>query len=69
MPSTGWPVDREVIDRALAEAARAARREYVRWGHAMPVWRDGRLAWVSADVLARLERERDGEVAARSEPL
>ena len=48
-------VDDEAVDRAVHEAVRAARAEYIRFGHAMPVWRDGRLAWVSAVDLAQLD--------------
>jgi len=35
------------IDEALARAALAARREYVKAGLSMPVWRDGQLVWVA----------------------
>jgi hypothetical protein len=48
-------VEDEAVDRAVRQAARAARAEYIRFGHAMPVWRDGRLAWVSAAELAQLD--------------
>jgi hypothetical protein len=48
-------VQDEAIDRAVRQAARAARAEYIRFGHAMPVWRDGRLVWVSAAELAQLD--------------
>lgn len=48
-------VEDEAVDRAVRQAARTARAEYIRFGHAMPVWRDGRLVWVSAAELAQLD--------------
>jgi hypothetical protein len=45
----------DAIDRAVAQASIAARKEYVRFGHPMPVWQDGRLLWVSPQELAQLD--------------
>jgi hypothetical protein len=45
------------VDDALWRAAAAARREYVRAGLSMPVWRTGRLVWVTPTELERYEAE------------
>jgi len=41
--------DSGTVDAALRRAAAAARREYVRAGLSMPVWRSGRLVCGRAD--------------------
>jgi hypothetical protein len=45
------------VEKALQRAAMAARREYVRAGLSMPVWRGGRLVWVETAELARYEAD------------
>jgi hypothetical protein len=49
--------DRSVIDEALRRAAAAARREYVRAGLSMPVWRGGRLVWIEPTELKRYDAD------------
>jgi hypothetical protein len=49
------------VDEALRKAAAAARREYVRAGLSMPVWRRGRLVWVEPTELKQYEA--DGHAA------
>jgi hypothetical protein len=51
--------DGGVVDEALRRAAVAARREYVRAGLSMPVWRRGRLVWVEPTEL--MQYEADGQ--------
>jgi hypothetical protein len=53
----------QAIEEALQLAAAAARREYVRAGLSMPVWRQGQLVWIEASELARFEAD-----LRRSEP-
>jgi len=53
--------DGRAIDEALRRAAAAARREYVRAGLSMPVWRGGRLWWVEPTEL--MQYESDGHTA------
>ena len=47
--------DRSVIDEALRRAAAAARREYLRAGLSMPVWRSGHLVWIEPSELEQYE--------------
>jgi hypothetical protein len=53
--------DGRVIDEALRRAAVAARREYVRAGLSVPVWRGGRLVWIEPAELKQYEA--DGHAA------
>ena len=53
----------EVMNRAVAQAARAAHGEYVRFGHPIPVWREGHLVWVSAADLVQLDTVDGGPIA------
>ena len=53
--------DRGAVDEALRRAAAAARREYVRAGLSMPVWRRGRVVWVEPTELKQYEA--DGHAA------
>jgi len=55
--------DSDVVDEALRRAAVAARREYVRAGLSMPVWRSGRLVWIEPTELEQYEA--DGHTATR----
>ena len=48
------------VQHALRRAAAAARREYVRAGLSMPVWRSGRLAWIHPTELQRYDTEGHG---------
>jgi hypothetical protein len=43
--------DEDRVDGALRQAAAAARRQYVAAELEMPVWRDGRLAWLTVQAL------------------
>lgn len=47
--------DGDAVEEALQRAAQAARREYVRAGLSMPVWRCGRLVWVEPSDLERYD--------------
>ncbi len=51
--------DRKLVQAALARAARAARRLYVREGLSMPVWRDGALVWLTPEQLEACDRDRE----------
>jgi hypothetical protein len=51
------------VDEALRLAAATARREYVRAGLSMPVWRGGCLVWVEPNELERYDT--DGHTAIR----
>jgi hypothetical protein len=53
--------DGSVVDEALRRAAAAARREYVRAGLSMPVWRSGHLLWIEPTELK--QHEADGHAA------
>ena len=44
-----------VVREALSRAAALARREYVRAGLSMPVWRSGRLVWIKPPELQRYD--------------
>ena len=59
----------DAIDRAVEKATRAAHREYVRFGHPMPVWRDGHLVWLSAADLTHLDGSDGGPSATAAESL
>jgi hypothetical protein len=52
---------RGAVEEALRRSASRARREYVRAGLSMPVWRSGRLVWVKPTELKRYEA--DGHAA------
>lgn len=56
------------VDEALRRAAAAARREYVRAGLSMPVWRIGRLMWIQPAELQRYDvvGQRNARSRARS---
>jgi hypothetical protein len=54
------------IDRAIARAAAAARREYVRLGRPMPVWQDGRLVWLPPERIPLDAQHDDGRTMASS---
>jgi hypothetical protein len=54
--------DGRAVDEALRRAAVAARREYVRAGLSMPVWRRGRLVWVEPTELKQYDA--DGQRSA-----
>jgi hypothetical protein len=49
--------DGGVVAGALRQAAAAARREYVRAGLSMPVWRGGGLVWVEPTELKQFETD------------
>ena len=55
--------DGSSVEEALQRAAVAARREYVRAGLAMPVWRGGRLVWIEPNELKQYDA--DGHAAIR----
>jgi hypothetical protein len=55
--------DGSSVEEALQRAAVAARREYVRSGLSMPVWRGGRLVWVEPTELGQYDA--DGHAAIR----
>jgi hypothetical protein len=55
--------DGSSVEEALQRAAVAARREYVRAGLAMPVWRGGRLVWIEPNELEQYDA--DGHAAIR----
>jgi len=55
--------DGAAIDEALRRAAAAARREYVRAGLSMPVWRSGRLVWIEPTELTQYDA--DGHAGIR----
>jgi hypothetical protein len=55
--------DSSAVDEALRQAAMAARREYVRAGLSMPVWRSGRLEWIEPTELKQYQA--DGYAANR----
>ena len=56
---TAWQViaDGGAVEEALRRAAAAARREYVRAGLSMPVWRSGRLVWIEPTELKQYEAD------------
>jgi hypothetical protein len=49
--------DGSSVEEALQRAAMAARREYVRSGLSMPVWRGGRLVWVKPTELEQYDAD------------
>jgi hypothetical protein len=53
--------DGRAVDEALQRVAVAARREYMRAGLSMPVWRKGRLVWVEPTELKQYDA--DGHTA------
>jgi hypothetical protein len=55
--------DGRSVEEALERAAVAARREYVRAGLSMPVWRSGRLVWIEPTELK--QHEADDRAATR----
>ena len=51
--------DGSSVEGALERAAVAARREYVRAGLSMPVWRGGRLVWIEPTELKQYDHDGD----------
>ena len=51
--------DGSSVEKALERAAVAARREYVRAGLSMPVWRGGRLVWIEPTELKQYDNDGD----------
>jgi hypothetical protein len=47
--------DKSAVTEALRRASAEARREYVRAGLSMPVWRSGRLVWVEPTELKQYD--------------
>ena len=59
-------VNRGAVDEGLRRAAAAARREYLRAGLSMPVWRSGRLVWVEPTELKQYEADGHIPMVGRS---
>lgn len=45
----------DIISKALADAARDARRRHKQAGNSIVVWRDGEAVWVPADEIPHEE--------------
>jgi hypothetical protein len=49
------------IDEALNQAVRAAVELHKRMGLPMAIWRDGRVAWITAEEVEREQQRCDDE--------
>lgn len=56
------------IDEALARAAAAARRHARLLGHPLPVWRDGRVTWLSPHQIVVDEPVATGRLSISARP-
>ena len=57
----------DAVEQALRRAAAAARREYVRAGLSMPVWRRGEVVWIEPAELETYEA--DDRVSGSAPPV
>jgi hypothetical protein len=66
MPNSGTVrnvmADGTSVEDALERAAVAARREYVRAGLSMPVWRNRGLVWIEPTELKQYDKDGDAVI-------